>query len=87
MHKLHKQHGVALLSGRANRSAKLGWQKESTRPAKSYCQPMMRFIFILQVDLFANWLYYYYNCYYLSVAPQHAGKLLRAGCVSQPKHT
>ena len=28
MHKLYMHHGVALLSGRANRSGKLGWQKE-----------------------------------------------------------
>ena len=44
MHKLHMHHGVALLSGRVNCSAKLGWQKEKTRPARSYCQPMMHFI-------------------------------------------
>ena len=25
--------------------------------------------------------------YYLSVAPQHTGNCLGAGCVSQPKHT
>ena len=28
MHKLYMHHGVALRGGRANRSAKLGWQKE-----------------------------------------------------------
>ena len=32
MHKLYMHHGVALLGGRANRSAKLGWQKERARP-------------------------------------------------------
>ena len=58
MHKLHMHYGVALLSGRANHSAKLGWQKERARPAKSYCQPMIHFIFILQVDLVGNWLLY-----------------------------
>ena len=56
MHKWHMHHGVALLSGRANRSAKLGWQKERVRPARSYCQPMMHFIFIFQVNLVGNWL-------------------------------
>ena len=58
MHKLHMHHGVALLSGRANSSAKLGWQKERARPARSYCQPMMHFIFILQAELVGNWLLY-----------------------------
>ena len=58
MHKLYMHHGVALRGGRANRSAKLGWQKERARPARSYCQPMMHFIFILQVDLVGNWLLY-----------------------------
>ena len=58
MHKLYMHHGAALRGGRANRSAKLGWQKERARPARSYCQPMMHFIFILQVDLVGNWLYY-----------------------------
>ena len=58
MHKLYMHHGVALLGGRANRSAKLGWQKERARPARSYCQPMMHFIFIFQVDLVGNWLLY-----------------------------
>ena len=58
MHKLYMHHGVALRGGRANRSAKLGWQKERARPAKSYCQPIMHFIFILQVDLVGNWLLY-----------------------------
>ena len=58
MHKLYMHHGVALLGGRANRSAKLGWQKERARPARSYCQPMMHFIFILQVDLVGNSLLY-----------------------------
>ena len=47
-----------LAKRRTNRSAKLGWQKERARPAKSYCQPMMHFIFILQVDLVGNWLLY-----------------------------
>ena len=28
MHMLYMHHGVALLGRRANRSAKLGWQKE-----------------------------------------------------------
>ena len=45
MHKLYMHHGVALRGGRANRSAKLGWQKERARPARSYCQPMMHFSF------------------------------------------
>ena len=58
MHKLYMHHGVALLGGRANRSAKLGWQKERARPARSYCQPMMHFIFIFQVDWVGNWLLY-----------------------------
>ena len=58
MHKLHMHHGVALLSRSANRSVKLGWQKERAKPARSYCQPMMHFIFILQVDLVGNWLLY-----------------------------
>ena len=58
MHKLYMHHGVALRGGRANRSAKLGWQKERARPARSYCQPMMHFIFILLVDLVGNWLLY-----------------------------
>ena len=58
MHKLHMHHGVALLSARANRSAKLGWQKERARPARFYCQLMMHFIFILQVNLVGNWLLY-----------------------------
>ena len=58
MHKLYMHHGVALRGGRANRSAKLGWQKERARPARSYCQPMIHFIFILQVDLVGNWLLY-----------------------------
>ena len=49
MHKLYMHHGVALLGGRANRSAKLGWQKERARPARSYCQPMMHFIFIFHI--------------------------------------
>ena len=40
MHKLYMHHGVALLGGRDNRSAKLGWQKERARPARSYCQPI-----------------------------------------------
>ena len=51
MHKLYMHHGVALRGGRANRSPKLGWQEERARPARSYCQPMMHFIFILRVDL------------------------------------
>ena len=60
MHKLYMHHGVALRGGCANRSAKLGWQKERARPARSYCQPMMHFIFffIFQVDLVGNWLLY-----------------------------
>ena len=58
MHKLYMHRGVALRGGRANRSAKLGWQKERARPARSYCQPMMHFIFIFQVDLVGNWLLY-----------------------------
>ena len=43
MHKLYMHHGVALRGGHANRSAKLGWQKERARPARSYCEPMMHF--------------------------------------------
>ena len=50
MHKLHMHYGVALLSGCSNRSAKLGWQNERARPARSYCQPTMHFFFILQID-------------------------------------
>ena len=58
MHKLYMHYGVTFLSGRAYHSAKLGWQNERARPARSYCQPMMHFIFTLQVDLVGNWLLY-----------------------------
>ena len=65
MHKLYMHHGVALRGGRANRSAKLGWQKERARPARSYCQPMMHFIFILQVqpNRLAIYIYIYIYIY------------------------
>ena len=35
-----------------------GRRKGQGKPARSYCQPMMHFIFILQVDLVGNWLLY-----------------------------
>ena len=58
MHKLYMHHGVALLGGRANRSAKLGWQKERARPARSYCQPMMHFnIYIYIYFTVSIWVY------------------------------